>query len=161
MKKNSMAWARGWKNRLQMNRHLFRGAPKRMPALGKAKSHNWVEADLAFGDLGDLGAKKVNMNHHGQIQLLNLILENLDWRTLLVRRPILARERETTITTLSPLATKLGIPWLIPNKNCPNRPHSRFPPRCSSVSHQGFTSPEAIKKFSQQDEQELWIERWW
>ena len=33
-----------------------------MPALGKAKSHNWVEADLAFGDLGDLGAKKVSMN---------------------------------------------------------------------------------------------------
>ena len=49
-----------------------------MPALGKAKSHNWVEADLAFGDLGDLGAKKVNMNNHGHNQLLNLILENLD-----------------------------------------------------------------------------------
>ena len=61
-----------------MSQHLFREAPQRMPALGKAKSHNWVEADLAFGDLGDLGAKKVNMNNQGQNQLLNLILENLD-----------------------------------------------------------------------------------
>jgi len=81
-----------------------------MPALGKAKSHNWVEADLAFGDLGDLGAKKANTSK---------------------------RKRDNNNDT----------------KSAGNKT------RCSSVSHQGFTSPEAIKKFSQQDEQELWIER--
>ena len=39
---------------MPQNWNISEKLSKRMPALGKAKSHNWVEADNAFGDFDSL-----------------------------------------------------------------------------------------------------------